>query len=392
MEKQLKTAFAAALALMMALALVHFSALPSSEAKAEAAPTWTVPEGYNEHDYNKIVAFLEQTDENGVKNGTKLSETYDPNDLATWGSEYVDWMTYYGSDDQDSEQRIERIISPNKGLCGSLDLSGCTAFRWLDCNLNSLTELDLSDCPALKYLDCGWNSLTELNVSGCTALEFLDCIVNSLTKLDLSDCPALSGLVCSGNRLTELDISNSPKFPYDHIRAEGNGYFEYDFLSNSGYIRAYPMSGAGFDGFYDESGVLISEGSLDSVSGTYYYGFNADCTGNVIVRFSEGAAPTPDPSEAPVNPSDAPVNPSEAPVNPSEAPVNPSEAPADPSEAPANPTDAPANPSDAPADPTPAPTAAPNPPATGTVALAGVGIAAIIGGIGVAVARRKRER
>ena len=138
------------------------------------------------------------------------------------------------------------------------------------------------------------------------------------------------------------------------------------------------MSGAGFDGFYDESGVLISEGSWDSVLGTYYYGFNADCTGNVIVRFSEGAAPTPTPSEAPVNPSEAPADPSEAPVNPSEAPVNPSEAPV--------------NPTDAPANPTAAPIAAPNPPATGTIALVGAGIAAIIGGIGVAVAKRKRER
>ena len=86
MKKQHKAAISFALALIFALVSLPASALPRFAAKAEVTPAWTVPEGYNAHDYIKCVEFLEQTDENGVKNGMKLSESYDPNDPSTWGT------------------------------------------------------------------------------------------------------------------------------------------------------------------------------------------------------------------------------------------------------------------------------------------------------------------
>ena len=107
MKFKLKAAFAGTLALIMALAVMPVSALPRFEAKAEVEPYWTVPDGYNAHDYNKCVQFLEQTDEDGVKNGEKLNDTYDPNDPGTWGT-YSDgdcfqWISAAG------EQRIAII-------------------------------------------------------------------------------------------------------------------------------------------------------------------------------------------------------------------------------------------------------------------------------------------
>ena len=60
------------------------SALPAI-ALDESTTRYPTTEGYNDHDYQKLVAFLEQTDEEGVKNGEKLSEDYDPNDPETWG-------------------------------------------------------------------------------------------------------------------------------------------------------------------------------------------------------------------------------------------------------------------------------------------------------------------
>ena len=45
-----------------------------------------VPGGYCEQDYLKLYAFLETADADGVKNGTKLNEDYDPTDPTTWGT------------------------------------------------------------------------------------------------------------------------------------------------------------------------------------------------------------------------------------------------------------------------------------------------------------------
>ena len=70
------------------LVLIMFvSAMPmqlAAEAMTPPATRYATPDGYNDHDYQKIVAFFEQTDENSVRNGEKLSEDYDPTDSETY--------------------------------------------------------------------------------------------------------------------------------------------------------------------------------------------------------------------------------------------------------------------------------------------------------------------
>ena len=351
MKKQLKAALAAALALIMALAMIPTSALPRFDAKAEGEPGWTVPAGYNEHDYNKCAAFLEQTDENGVKNGEKLSSSYDPNDTGTWGinnwnEARFEWTAVNG------ERRIHKMRIYSANLCGGLDLfgcialgnlycsynnltelniTGCTALTNLECNNNNLTELNLTDCTALRYLYCYENLLTELDLTGCTALTELDCSTNNLTELDVTQnlalrrldcydnnlteldvtqnpalyrldcstnnlteldvtgCTALTELYCSTNNLTELDLSNNQGLPYDHIRAEGSGFVGCDLHYIEGSIRAYPMNGVVFEGFYNENGELVSEGEWDDSLKAYKYDcqyFGEKPTGTINARFS----------------------------------------------------------------------------------------------------------
>ena len=329
MKKQLKAALAAALALIMALAMIPTSALPRFDAKAEGEPGWTVPAGYNEHDYNKCAAFLEQTDENGVKNGEKLSSSYDPNDPETWGinnwnEARFEWTAVNG------ERRIHKMRIYSANLCGGLDLfgcialgnlycsynnltelnvTGCTALANLECNNNNLTELDVKGCTALGYLYCNNNNLTELDVTGCTALTVLDCSTNNLTELDVTQnpelyrldcstnnlteldvtgCTVLTVLYCSTNNLTELDLSNNQDLPYDHIRAEGSGFVGCNLHYNEGSIRAYPMNGVVFEGFYNEDGALISQGEWNAWNKTYIYyveGFEMP-NDTIIARFS----------------------------------------------------------------------------------------------------------
>jgi hypothetical protein len=372
MKKQHKAAISFALALIFALVSLPASALPRFAANAEVTPAWTVPNGYNVHDYTKCVEFLEQTDANGVKNGEKLSENYDPNDPETWGTNHFSWTSV------NDEQRVHEIRIDDCNLCGCLDVSGCNALEHIDCDSNSLTGVDVSNCTALVRLYCAYNGITELDVTGCsalymfygtyneiselnltdctalevlycynnslaelelsqntalreiwcydnnlteldvsqntalemlvcsnnsltaldvsqnTALEYLSCYDNNLTELDITQNAAIWYLSCDGNRLTELDLSNNPRLAYDHIRAEGNGFIGYYYYKdNSGYygvFYAYPMNGASFEGFFDESGALISEGTWYDWDEAYHYYFEGSHSGNVIARFSGGEA------------------------------------------------------------------------------------------------------
>ena len=216
MKRKLK-AIAAVLLVLVMLG----SAMPiqlAAEAMTPPTTRYATPHGYNDHDYQKMVAFFEQTDENGVRNGEKLSEDYDPTDPETWwkyDGDYcrgdIGWTTVAG------EYRLYEIFFGGIGndalpleLVGFLDVSGCTALTEVRCESwgdIQLTELDVSGCAALEVLDCYGNELTELDVSGFAALEVLDCYGNELTELDVSECAALEVLDCSWNLLTELDVS-----------------------------------------------------------------------------------------------------------------------------------------------------------------------------------------
>ena len=173
--------------------------------------TYNTPKGYNPHDYKKVRAFLEQTDNEGRKNGDKLSYNYDPNDPTTWGtyggkylsSQRFKWIEFNG------ELRIQSIYVAGCEICGTLDVSGCTALEDLYCYLNNLTTLDVSGCIALEDLDCWSNNLTTLDVSSNTALKALYCGSNNLTMLDVSNNTALRYLDCSSNNLTGLDVSSN---------------------------------------------------------------------------------------------------------------------------------------------------------------------------------------
>ena len=244
MKRKLK-----ALAAILLVLVMLGSAMPmqlAAEAMTPPTTRYATPDGYNDHDYQKMVAFFEQTDENGVRNGEKLSEDYDPTDPETWweyDGDYcrgsIEWTTVAG------EYRLYEIFfggSSNSAhpleLVGNLDVSGCTAlvkvrcWSWgdiqltgldvsgcaalevLDCDGNELTELDVSECAALVELYCLENKLTELDVSGCVALEVLDCDGNELTELDVSGCAALEALDCRNNWLTELDVSANTRLSY----------------------------------------------------------------------------------------------------------------------------------------------------------------------------------
>lgn len=251
MKRKLKVIAAILLVLIM-----FISAMPiqlAAEAMTPPTTRYATPDGYNDHDYQKMVSFFEQTDENGVRNGEKLSENYDPTDPGTWweadGSEIgVEWTV------DDDEYRIceIRIGSSSLGMMGNLDVSGCTGLDRLDCSENQLTEINVSGCTALTDIDCSNNKLTELNVRTNTELYTLRCYGNQLTELDVSEntwlyelycfgnelvridisgCTDLDGLDCSENQLTELDLSGNTFLRW--LYCSGNRITELDLTANS---------------------------------------------------------------------------------------------------------------------------------------------------------------
>ena len=233
MKRKLKVIAAILLVLIM-----FISAMPmqlAAEAMTPPTTRYATPDGYNDHDYQKMVAFFEQTDENGVRNGEKLSEDYDPTDPGTWweadGSEIgVEWTV------DDDEYRIceIRIGSSSLGMMGNLDVNGCTGLDRLDCSENQLTEINVSGCTALTDIDCSNNKLTELNVSTNTELYTLRCYGNQLTELDVSENTWLYELYCFGNELVRIDISGC--IDLDGLDCSENQLTELD-LSGNTYLR-----------------------------------------------------------------------------------------------------------------------------------------------------------
>ncbi len=120
---------------------------------------------------------------------------------------------------------LETLNCSNNKLT-SLNLSGLTNLTYLAFGSNKLTNIDLSGVPNLKHLDCNNNKLTSLDVSGSTALEYLDCsnnaavstlgneitllAVSGLTQLKYLDCSNynFNGLIgASANQITSLDVN-----------------------------------------------------------------------------------------------------------------------------------------------------------------------------------------
>ena len=246
MKRKLKAIAAVLLVLVMLGSAMSIQL--AAEAMTPPTTRYATPDGYNDHDYQKMVAFFEQTDENGVRNGEKLNEDYDPTDPETW-REYddgycrgrVEWTTVAG------EYRLYNIFFGGIGnyalpleLVGFLDVSGCTALAEVRCwsfGDIQLTGLDVSGCAALEALDCDGNELTELDVSGCTALTGLACSGNQLTELDVSTNTGLVRLACYGNQLTELDISANAAL--EELTCYGNQLTELDISTNTELVWLY---------------------------------------------------------------------------------------------------------------------------------------------------------
>lgn len=175
------------------------------------SPSFDTPEGYDEHDFQKAVAFLEQADEYGVKNGIRVSPGYLPTDPESWNvapgvePRFV-WTEVNGV------LKLESVNCPSVPgkLFGPLDLEGCTALTLVNVENSSLSSINVSGCVSLDTLLCKNNLLSSLSVDGCSSLRLINCANNQIAGLDVTDCPALRFLECRWNAIPSLDVSACP--------------------------------------------------------------------------------------------------------------------------------------------------------------------------------------
>lgn len=145
-----------------------------------------------------------------------------------------------------------------------------------------------------------------------------------------------------------------PTVYFTDLTINENGYYECPLPVDSMETTSYSMS--------DFQLYINQDGNQDEHTPDYLINLYADAAN--VDNWVELNYPDAvwDYVEAPVDPTEAPVDPTEAPVDPSEAPVDPTEAPVDPN---------------------------PGVPATGAITLVGAGVAAILAGAGVVLAKKK---
>lgn len=151
------------------------------------------PAGYNVNDYQKLRRFLELPN-GGKRNGNMVcGDSYSQKNPATWSG--VTWS-------KDIPKRITQIDWHEKGLVGNLDVSGCKALQYINCNHNQLKNLKVHGCKKLKEISCYTNQLSSLKVTGCISLETIECQNNQLICLNISGCKSLWKVICSMNKLS----------------------------------------------------------------------------------------------------------------------------------------------------------------------------------------------
>lgn len=202
----MKKILSLSVAVLMLMTIV--TVLPPAIATAQIR----TPNGYVDNEYEQLRAFMEQTNADGVKNGTQLSSIYNPDDPNTWGG--VGWYVASDGIKYVEEIAFSAYNHPERDLVGELEISGFSRLRWFGCSLNSLTGVTVTDCGLLDELDAGGNLLTQFTVKNCAVLRLLWCNQNNLTGIELENLPMLRQFHCYGNPLAELDLSAFPNLYY----------------------------------------------------------------------------------------------------------------------------------------------------------------------------------
>ena len=311
----MKTTFKKTLGVIIALLLVISAALPALALGVRDEPSYPTPEGYDDHDYQKLISFLLTEDEEGVSNVEKLRWLYryneigfDLSDPSTWGQIYFEneeenFVSFSGIIwTNDEVRRLRRIDIEFEGEfgseqpvpCGDLDLSGCLGFESALILGFDLDSLDVSGCTSLLYLTSLCRGLGGIDVSGCTELLELDLSNHGLPELDITDCTKLTHLQCADENITQLDLSNNPLITW--LNLSGNPLEELDVSPCTGlttlmcgYTDLHELSVADLASL---NTLYCPDSELESLDVSGCFGLTSiDCTGNKLTELDLSDCP-----------------------------------------------------------------------------------------------------
>lgn len=162
-----------------ALCIGLYAGFFSTNTPDDTPVTYQTPVGYNDAEYQKLVALFLHED-NLAKIKTQHSD-FNIEIPSTWFWEREGTWT----DDDGTEHpflsfvawqqgRVAYLHLPDLGLTGEFDASGFEHIRVLNVLQNNLTDIKLSGCISLRELFVDRDILATLDLSGLPALEFVN--------------------------------------------------------------------------------------------------------------------------------------------------------------------------------------------------------------------------
>ncbi len=182
----------------------------------------------------RINAFLDHCDENGVSNSQKIYErqriirrvastdknkSYEEGASSNHSGIVIEDGKLIGigihifNEDIYPLQSFE-IYLRGCNLTGILDLSNCEDLLFVDLYHNRITGVELKNLPKLRILGLQDNRLMELYPGELPACQGIDAGKNRLSSLDVSHNQELVELYVNDNCLTRIDLRGNPKLKY----------------------------------------------------------------------------------------------------------------------------------------------------------------------------------
>lgn len=248
-------------------------------------------------DADRLRAFFDTADENGVKNGDKLFSAYDRNDPSTWSNSGEGLRAQFVFD-ENGQLTAADLMGDEEApviLAGDLDLSGFEA-------LEQFTTCGVVFDGGVKAADMRTASHQKLS-----ALRFNNVSGEALFRGGYSERLAMRSMTRTLVDMTgELEEASwiHPSFRIEVI-VEGWGYAGVNAWSDENAyevrLSAAPSGGESFIGWYDENGELVSSELTYELFGEAS-GRNCDDGSHSEFKFTAkftGAASTPEPIEPP---------------------------------------------------------------------------------------------